>query len=146
MLLASGIILVGLVVVAINITRSVDESMQLNDIGVQDFDTATRIKIRYITTSPQQELIIDDPEKIKFAIEFINKYPNDWREPTFVARVGAPVFVEFFNKDKLLGAYGVGPQHLTYNLTHIRTFHEGENPKELFEGLDIPLSSEFSSS
>ena len=94
-LLLGGTIFVGGGIVTIIIIRSVDESMQLSDIGVQDFDAATRIKIRYITTSPQQELIIDDPKRIKFAIEFIKKYPDDWREPTFVARVGAPVFVEF---------------------------------------------------
>lgn len=119
------------------------EIKNLSDLGVEKFEKATKIRIQYITDLSQQDIIINDPEKIKLTLEFLKQHPNDWRKPQVTARVFASIFIIFLDGDKVLGSYGINPNYLTYNITHLRYFKYGENPQKLFKDLDISSSKDF---
>jgi hypothetical protein len=130
-------LLFGLLAIVFVLDHQAEKQGQVNGLQFNEFDKANRIEVHRYEASPVPPLIIENPEKIKFAQEFIKRYPDGWQRPRFSARIEARINIIFFNGPERLGGYGVGLDFLTYNSTYARRFEDEEERRILFEMLGI---------
>jgi len=83
---------------------------------------ATAIRVEF--TDVPSVIEISDPAKVKLAREFIEQYPDGWRNPMVSPPPGTLFFIYFLFEGNWVTGYGVGPvssdseiSFLVYNQT-----------------------------
>lgn len=72
---------------------------------------ATRIEVnerglRKIST-------VTDPERIKFACDFIKQHGHGWQSPRWQGATGSARRFDFWDGDRYIGEFGINPSNLT---------------------------------
>ena len=109
----------GILVLAIQFWQG---SRPIDSVGFDEFDGATEIRVRF-ANSPAV-IRISDSAKVKLAREFIEQYPDGWRNPMVSPPPATLFFIDFFVEGIWVRGYGVGPasndldiSFLVYNQT-----------------------------
>ena len=114
----------------------------VNNIKFDGVDEATKIVVSDFLELHPFKAIIEDPDKVEFAKQFIQRYPNGWvnerkfNGPTYVIRV------EFYDdNDRPLNEYGIGDDKaLVYSTSLFGNWRlvEKEELRLLVDILGIP--------
>jgi hypothetical protein len=117
---------------------------KVNDVRFQGFDAATKIIVSDHLELDPFEVVIDDPEKVELARQFVQRYPDGWvGGDTKFTRPSPVIRVDFYDDDNhFLNGYGIGRDRaLIYPLSAAYGNWKlvgKEELRPLIEALDIP--------